>query len=476
MATNTTHVPDVTFGPTGFVAPSESLILAGVQQDINDAFGGNLNPGLSTPQGQLASSETAIIGDKNATFVFFTNQVDPAYSSGRMQDAIARIYFIDRIPGAPTVQPCNCLGLANTIIPVGALAKDQSGNLWACQNGGIIPNSGVITLNFAFSQNGPVSGPLTLSIYQAIFGWDTITPSGNAALGVNVETRSEFELRRGLSTAINSTGHLPGILGAVLAVPGVLDAFVTENDSNLPVVSGGVTLNPNSVYICVLGGNSLSIAQAIWSRKAPGCSYTGNTTITVVDPSPSYISPPPSYLVSYQTPTIVTFAVLVTIRNNQNIPADALTLIQNTIISAFAGTDGGSRAKIGSIVFAPRYYGGVLALGNWAELIQIQIGVSSAAASIVGSITGTTLTVTSVVSGVLKPEQLLQGTGLLTGTALLVVSQLNGSIGGTGAYVVSFTQNIPSQNLTATTLVDDIQMNINQAPTVLAGTIYLVLM
>src|SRR5713226_6062534 len=105
-----TSVPRPTFGDKGFVAPVEADVLAGVQADVDAAFGGGLNPGLYTPQGQLASSEAAIIGDSNAMFLWFCSQVDPAYSSGRMQDAIARIYFIERIPGQPTVVTARCLG------------------------------------------------------------------------------------------------------------------------------------------------------------------------------------------------------------------------------------------------------------------------------------------------------------------------------------------------------------------------------
>lgn len=92
-----TAVPFPTLGPDGFVPPSEVSVLAGVQSDINNAFGGNLNPALSTPQGQLASSMAAIIGDSFAVFEWFVGQTDPAFSVGRMQDGIGRLYFIDRI-------------------------------------------------------------------------------------------------------------------------------------------------------------------------------------------------------------------------------------------------------------------------------------------------------------------------------------------------------------------------------------------
>src|SRR5271157_3617347 len=93
----TTAVPQPFFGPNGIVVPTENAILTGVQTDLNTALGGNINPQLSTPQGQIASTETAIIGDSNAQFAFFCNQVDPALNQGRMQDAIGRIYFMTRI-------------------------------------------------------------------------------------------------------------------------------------------------------------------------------------------------------------------------------------------------------------------------------------------------------------------------------------------------------------------------------------------
>jgi hypothetical protein len=118
-----TSVPKPTFGPRGFEAPLESDILAGVQADFNAAFGGDMNPSLETPQGQLASSETAIIGASNDQFLIYVANVDPAFSSGRMQDAIGRIYFITRKPALPTTVTGTCNGLAGVVIPVGALDR-----------------------------------------------------------------------------------------------------------------------------------------------------------------------------------------------------------------------------------------------------------------------------------------------------------------------------------------------------------------
>ena len=103
-----TAVPVPTFGPTGFVAPLESDILAGRKADLNAAFVTTLNPQLDTPQGQIASSDTAIIGNCDDQFLALANGVDPAYAAGRMQDAIGRIYYLERIPARATAVTARC--------------------------------------------------------------------------------------------------------------------------------------------------------------------------------------------------------------------------------------------------------------------------------------------------------------------------------------------------------------------------------
>jgi hypothetical protein len=70
-------VPKIQFTAAGLVIPAETDVLAGVQADMNAAFGGGLNPALETPQGQLASSQAAVIADKNNEIATVVNQVDP---------------------------------------------------------------------------------------------------------------------------------------------------------------------------------------------------------------------------------------------------------------------------------------------------------------------------------------------------------------------------------------------------------------
>jgi hypothetical protein len=473
-----TSVPSPSFGPNGFIIPSAQTVLDGVLEDINTAFGGNLNPALNTPQGQLASSEAAVVDNANQTFLFLTQQFDPAYASGRYQDALARIYFIERNPAQPTVVQALCTGLEGVFIPQGALAIATDGNQYVCTEEGTIPVSGSVTLTFECLIPGPIACPANAlnQIYRSIPGWDSITNPSDGVLGNNVESRSEFEARRAASVAVNSNGSLPSVLGAVLTVPNVLDAYVTENDTNTVQVIGGINLSANSLYVAVVGGDADAIAQAIWSRKAPGCGYNGNTSVTVYDTSTGYVPPYPAYSVSFEIPDPLPILFAVQIADNSLVPADAATQIQNAIISAFAGGDGGPRAKIGATLYASRFYAPIAALGSWVQIVSVEIGSSNNASAVFsGSIAGNTLTVTSVTSGALAVGQTLFDTtdAIIVGTT---ITALGTGTGGTGTYTVSNSQTVALEPMTsAVATLFDIDVRIDQVPTVSAANIIVTL-
>ena len=375
----TTNVPGVQFTDAGLVLPAESAILAGVQADIDAAFGGGVNPALETPQGQLASSTTAIIGDKNNLFALYVNQVDPDFAAGRMQDAIAQIYFLDRKPATPTAVVATCVGLAGVAIPVGAQAKATDGNIYVCTQAGTIPVGGSIDLNFACAVDGPISCPAgTLNqIYQSIPGWDTINNAADGTVGNDVESRADFEFRRKQSVALNAVNSLQSIYANVLSVTDVLDAYVTENTTGESITVGGVTLVDHSIYVAVVGGAASDVALAIWNKKSLGASYNGNTSFTVTDTS-GYDFPYPSYVVTWETPEALPILFAVEIANNPSLPSNIVALVQAAIIASFNGTDGGTRARIGSTIFASRYYGNIVALGPTVSILSLLLGPDTA--------------------------------------------------------------------------------------------------
>jgi hypothetical protein len=529
----TTNVPAISWGPNGPQAPSGPAILAGIQTDYDVAFNVTFNWQGSTPQGQLAASQAAAVNYSNQAVIYYASQFDPATSTGRMQDAIGHIFpgpQFNRLPAEPTTLQIACNG-AGAAIPAGpttfGLVIDPSGNLYQCTQAGTLPvGGGTITLTFAAITPGPIAVPATVQIYQSIPGWDSATVVSGVE-GQNVETSQQFELRRQQSVAANSVNANTSILGAVLEVPGVLDAYVIDNPSNSPLTIGGFTLIANSVYVAVTGGAATDVAQAIWSKKPPGIPMNGNTTEPVTDQNPAYSPPFPSYQISFEIPASLPIYYSINIANSSLIPANATTQIQNAIIAAFNGSGGGAvftgsisgniltvtsvasgtivvgqslaganvvpgttvtalgtgmgnagtytvslnqntpsttitaapftnnpsppRARIGSVIYGSQYAAVVAALGSWAAVRTCQVGsANTAGAVVVGSISGTTLSINHVTSGSLVVGDWITGQDSVNSISVGTrITALGSGSGGTGTYTVSNPQTIAGASFTA---------------------------
>lgn len=272
-----TNVPFPTFTDTGFRSPTEQAILLGVQADWNAAFNTTLNFGTATnptPQGQVVATMAAVIGNAYDLFCLLANSNDPAFARGRYQDAIARIYFLSRNPGAPTVAQCLCIGKPTTVIPFGSIIQNDQGVQYIAATTATIPAGGSVTIPFACAVNGPTACPAdTLTtIVRAIPGWDSVGNPSAGVLGINVETRAEFETRREQTVERNSIGQNDSILGAVLDIADVLDAYVTDNPNDYPVA-----VDSEATVIAAISGTALTVSSVLSGAVAIGQSVTGTS-------------------------------------------------------------------------------------------------------------------------------------------------------------------------------------------------------
>ncbi len=373
-------VPKIQFTPAGLVIPAETDVLAGVQADMNAAFGGGLNPALETPQGQLASSHAAVIADKNNEIATLVNQVDPQYSADRFQDAIGRIYFLTRKPATPTAVTATLTGLVGTVIPAGTLAQNTSGNTYAASGAATIGVIGTVDAEFQNIENGPIpcaAGTLT-QVYQAVPGWDAITNASDGTMGQDVESRADFEYRRKNSVALNGKGTPTAIYAEVFALTDVKDVYVKDNPSGNTVLTGSSNypLLPHSIYVAVVGGADADIAGAIWRKKDVGCDYNGNTSIVVTDTS-GYNYPQPTYTVKFERPSALPVKFAVQLVNDVILPSNIVQLVQDAIVARFNGADGTTRERMGSLVLASRYYGAVVGVAPNVSLVSVLIGAST---------------------------------------------------------------------------------------------------
>lgn len=386
MSQSSTNVPPASLTDAGFQAPSLADILAGTISDLQAAFSGRLsfyddngNLETSRPQSQLAISEAAILDDVNSAFLALMAGVDPKTSSGVMQDAIGRIYFMERRSGTPTVVTGVCRDAQGTVIPAGIIVQDTSGQTYTAMSSGTIGADGTVSIEFANTQNGPIScppGTLT-QLYQIISGWDSVTNPVAGALGQNSESRTDFEARRAASVAGNSVGQNASLLGALLSINGVTDAFVTDNPSQTDSVQQGVTIPAGSQYILVEGGSKEDIGQAILNKKPPGIPTVGTHVVTVQDSNPAYSGNAPSYSFHYERPTPTPVYVAIEIAASDAVPSNCAQLIQQAIIAYL--TAGATRIRLGKTLYASRLSAVVDGLSDWAEVLTLTIGTDSSA-------------------------------------------------------------------------------------------------
>lgn len=376
------NVPAIQITPEGVVAPDSVTIRTGVLADENIAFGGELDIVTpSTPQAHLADQLTDNINGANAGIAYFVSQVDPATAEGRMQDAIARIYFLDRNGATASVVQALCTGQPGTTLLEGALAQDDDGNLWQSTGDATFSGGGIATIQFACQTLGPILlgiGELT-RIAQTAPGWDAITNLGAATVGSATESRAAFERRRQESVASGAKGTPAAIRSAVWGVDGVLDVFAYDNFTNvvLPYGATSYPIAPHSIYVAVVGGDDDEVAAAIWSKKDNGCDMNGNTTVVISD-TEGYSYPYPTYNIKFERPASLPILFAVQLANSTALPANIVALTKAAIIATFNGTDGAQRARIGGQIFASNFYAGVASIGSAVSIIQIKIGTVTA--------------------------------------------------------------------------------------------------
>lgn len=383
---------DIIFTPTGPQAPSTSQVKAVMLANWQAAFDNGLNPDDRTPQGQLVTSETAIVQDKNNQLLYLINQFDPTVNEGVYQDAIGRIYFIDRHPARATVVMCRCTGLSGVFIPGTdadpalapdgpALVQDDADHILACTASGTIPSTGFINLPFACQETGPIeiAAHTVKTIVRATPGWDSVDNESPGVVGQNVESRAAFEQRRYNSVAKNARSVLAAVYAEVGNLTGIIDLLCRQNRKPYPVTEGGVTLGEHSIYVCVLGGEDAAIAEAIYNSNSGGSDYNGNTSFIYTDPVTGAVE-----TVLFQRPDELALMVQVTYRPGSTTPADIDNRIKAVVVADFYGEyvppnetePVDDRVRIGDTLDASRFYC-LLGHAGIAGVISIKVAVAS---------------------------------------------------------------------------------------------------
>lgn len=366
----------------GVELPSTQEIREDLGEKIQQAFQTFPNDPLlniepSSPMGQFLDLIVAEIEAKNSEIAFLANMANPEIATGKYLDALAALYGLDRKISEPTVVNCVLTGLKGTVIPYGAIAQDSLGNQYrhSAANGAQIDDTGSVITTFTAINHGPleVAAGSVNRIVTTIAGWDSITNPTAGVIGRDEETDAELRNRMIESYAVNATGYVEAIEANLAALEGVLDVRVLENPTNAEITQYGVSIEPHSILIAIVGGEDSDIARTIYQRKDAGCGTTGDYEVQFIDET--YYNATYNYKIV--RPQNQSLKISVTFFGTSMNETEKNNVIQ-AIIQDALGQGANDRISLASTVYASRFYQSIQSQTS-APIAQILVGLGTGA-------------------------------------------------------------------------------------------------
>ena len=297
------------------------------KENLKAIFGAD----LTFEDGSLSSALLDLLTKKETehqeAIAFALNQFNPNFASGFGADFIASFTETKRRLATASRVYATLSGVAGTVVSAGSRAKDTNNNIWILQSDVIIPNDGL----FVCETLGAIpleSGELD-TIVDDVLGWETVLNSEGAEVGRNEESDIDLNNRRYAEINKHSLGTIDSIKAGLYGVKNVKSFKLLENMTKLQIVKDNVTLEPNSIYVCIDGGLDEDIAKALRDNKDLGCAYNNGAssepkdiTITFIDSFGDVVG----YAVKFDRPDIVTIKIKVDveIKGGQLGPIDAI--------------------------------------------------------------------------------------------------------------------------------------------------------
>jgi uncharacterized phage protein gp47/JayE len=286
-----------TINGAGLQVKTLTEIIASLTAGLQTIYGSDINVEQNSPDGQLIGIFAQAAEDNLEVLLDGYNgfAVESAY--GVVLDQRVALNGLTRRAGTYTTTPVDItVNIAVTLIGLDELetdpeaqvftVKDEAGNQWLLAATTIFAAPGTDTLTFRAAEVGAVEVTANTITNQAttVLGvTDVNNPdTTGTVVGVNEETDPELKIRHGRSFKLASTGPADAVEAALLQVDEVADALVIENDTNGTVDGTGA----HSIWCIVRGAAApADIAQAIYSKKAPGCGMRGAVEFDVERPN-----------------------------------------------------------------------------------------------------------------------------------------------------------------------------------------------
>lgn len=410
-------------GPAGLVVPTYPAILADNLQAFLNIYGTNQYVEPDSAIYQFISALSLKQADVNLALQLAYNQSSPQTAVGAGLDRQVKMNGLAREPFTYSTAQLLLTGTSGFTIVNGA-AQDSNGNIW------ILPTSvtlvgGNITVTAVCSTPGAIAAePGTINIKNTPqAGWSTVTNPSAASPGKPIESDSELRARQAISVALPSTTPVAATLAAVLAAKGVIrvaPGYPTPGGPGTSIENPTGAVDswgnpPHSISIVAQCTNTLTVAQAIYSKKTIGCFTNGTTSVPVVDPNTGV-----TIDISFYQPTNLPIYILVTLAGYGNtVTTAAINAVQAALVTYLNELAIGETVSIGALFYEAMAINTNLVIPSFG-VQSILLGTATATTTATfgtGSNTITVASATGIVNG-----QLVVGAGIAVGSTVTGVS------------------------------------------------------
>lgn len=232
------------------------------------------------------------------------------------------------------------------------------------------------------------AGTLTV-ITNPVTGWSSTTNPTDASLGSNVELDTPYRLRGDQEISASGSGNPDAMRADILNVPGVIEAFVIENNTGFYDATG----NPPHSFLPIIwdgaapAASDNAVAQAIWNDKPTGIAPSPIATVTdgiAIDTTGAQQTVP----FSRATQLTLYLTIVVTMMPGFTVDAPTALAIKQAVVASSQAktlvTPQGTLAAnpaylgLGSSVIATAIESAILASGlNVSDVSSLKLGFSA---------------------------------------------------------------------------------------------------
>lgn len=278
-----------TYGITdaGFVVKPYEIMKGEIEDEQKAVWGDAIDQTATSVLGQMNGIFGFKLGElwELAQALYSSNDPDAANTTS-LENVAALCPGIERNPATKSTVTVNC-NLDNGTYAIGSLIANVTGDATArfANVSAITQAAGpglVSNLGFEAETAGAIAAALgTLTeISEPVVGWNAISNTSAATVGDEVETDTEFRLRRRNTIALPGGSSVMGVRADVLDLDEVDICDVRENDTDL---TDGNGLPPHSFHTVYKKESSYSdavadvaVGQAIHDSKPGGIATYGS--------------------------------------------------------------------------------------------------------------------------------------------------------------------------------------------------------